>query len=270
VHGLFTASNFLVVDAPGGPGLFEFLKSRLDPLGVKPAPTVVLLTSCDLAATAGLKDLVEKCHPLVVAPRAGLKNIEESCPAGTIVVSAEELPQKDWFKVTPIPHSGRGVAPIAYQVQWANKNVLFSGRIPIKVNQETGVALFSDFMSLRGDAAHYLTCLTQLATLKPDLWLPAITTEGQNANLYERQWDQVLEEMSCLTVGSNSSFGGNCLVETIGLLDATQVAELTVSWPTSQITQTFHDVGADQAIEITEGSDSFEVRYQPKLRIPHR
>ena len=63
-------------------------------------------------------------------------------------------------------------------------------------------------------------------------------------------------------IGNNSSFGGNSLVETIGLLDATHVTELTVSWPTSHTTQTFRDVAADQAIEITEGSDSFKVLHQ--------
>ncbi len=70
------------------------------------------------------------------------------------------------------------------------------------------------------------------------------------------------------TVGNNSSFGGNSLVEIIGLLDSTSVSELTVSWPTSQTTQKFRDIAADQAIEIAEGSDSFKVLRQPTLTIP--
>jgi FG-GAP-like repeat/ASPIC and UnbV len=70
------------------------------------------------------------------------------------------------------------------------------------------------------------------------------------------------------TVGNNSSFGGNCLVEMIGLLDETRVSELTVSWPTSKTTQTFRDLAADQAIEITEGSHSFKVLYQPPQTLP--
>ena len=61
------------------------------------------------------------------------------------------------------------------------------------------------------------------------------------------------------TVGNNSSFGGNSLVETFGLLDATRVTQLTVSWPTSKTTQTFRDLKVDQAIEITEGSDTFKI-----------
>ncbi len=64
------------------------------------------------------------------------------------------------------------------------------------------------------------------------------------------------------TIGNNSSFGGNSLVELIGLQDAARVVELTVSWPTSHTTQVFRDLAADQAIEITEGSDSFKVLNQ--------
>jgi hypothetical protein len=59
------------------------------------------------------------------------------------------------------------------------------------------------------------------------------------------------------TIGNNSSFGGNSLVETIGLQGATRVDELAVSWPTSGTTQVFRDVAADQSIVITEGSESF-------------
>src|SRR5205814_7204037 len=70
------------------------------------------------------------------------------------------------------------------------------------------------------------------------------------------------------TVGNNSSFGGNSLVETIGLRDATRVAELMVSWPTSQTTQTFRDIAADRAIEITEGCDTMKILHQPPLTPP--
>ena len=59
------------------------------------------------------------------------------------------------------------------------------------------------------------------------------------------------------------------LVELIGLLDATVAStELTVTWPTSHTTQIFRDVAADQAIEITEGSDSFKVLHQPPISLP--
>jgi FG-GAP-like repeat/ASPIC and UnbV len=53
-------------------------------------------------------------------------------------------------------------------------------------------------------------------------------------------------------VSSGSSFGANPLQQTIGLEKAERVALLEVYWPTSDTTQVFHDIAADQAIEITE------------------
>ncbi len=76
-------------------------------------------------------------------------------------------------------------------------------------------------------------------------------TEGATRSIYR-------------TIGNNGSFGGNSLVETIGLLDATHVTELTVSWPTSATTQVFRDIPVDQAIEVTE----FEGKYRVLDRKP--
>jgi FG-GAP-like repeat/ASPIC and UnbV len=65
------------------------------------------------------------------------------------------------------------------------------------------------------------------------------------------------------TIGNNSSFGGNSLVEFIGLLDAKQVDELSVTWPTSGARQIFRDLAADQLVTITEGSDVVEFGRPP-------
>lgn len=53
-------------------------------------------------------------------------------------------------------------------------------------------------------------------------------------------------------VTSGSSFGGNPLQQHIGLGKAKSVATVEVYWPTSQTKQEFHDIGVNQAIEITE------------------
>jgi hypothetical protein len=58
------------------------------------------------------------------------------------------------------------------------------------------------------------------------------------------------------TVGNNGSFGGNSLVEHIGLLDATRVESLTITWPASKTSQVFRDVAADRTISITEGLEA--------------
>jgi FG-GAP-like repeat/ASPIC and UnbV len=69
-------------------------------------------------------------------------------------------------------------------------------------------------------------------------------------------------------IGNNGSFGGNPLVELVGLGDAKSVARLTVSWPTSKTSQTFHNIAADQAIQITEGTDTYYVLHQQPLPSP--
>jgi ASPIC and UnbV len=58
-------------------------------------------------------------------------------------------------------------------------------------------------------------------------------------------------------VSSGSSFGANPLRQHLGLARATRVASLEVRWPTSGTTQVFHDIDADQAIEITEFEEDY-------------
>jgi hypothetical protein len=195
VYGFFASSRFFLVDAPGGPGLLGFVQGRLRQLGREPAePSAVLLTSCDRGATAGLRDLVEACHPQVVAAAEGLPILRRSCPRETVFLPAEELPARRWFDVMPIPLRGRGTAPIAYRIPWAGKVVLFSGRIPIKYRPETDAALFADISKSRGVTLDYLASLYRLSEPRPDIWLPAIPVEGQNANLYDGEWHEILAD----------------------------------------------------------------------------
>ena len=53
-------------------------------------------------------------------------------------------------------------------------------------------------------------------------------------------------------VSSGSSWGANPLEQHIGLAKATRISLLEIHWPTSGTTQVFHDIAADQAIEVTE------------------
>ncbi len=195
LYGFFASSKFFVVDAPGGAGLVEFLNASLRRFGREPvAPTAVLLTACGAGETAGLKELVEKCHPLVVASPEGLEGLKESCPAGTIFLSADELPGKCWFPVKLVPLRGRGLATVGYQVEWGAKTVLFSGRIPVKINQKSGEALIADLSNSRDDLRDYFASLNRLLPLKPDLWLPLTPTDDQNANLYDTNWQREITE----------------------------------------------------------------------------
>ena len=54
-------------------------------------------------------------------------------------------------------------------------------------------------------------------------------------------------------VNSGGTFGANPLRQTIGLGKASRIVVLEVFWPTTGLTQTFHDVPFDQFIQIVEG-----------------
>ncbi len=73
---------------------------------------------------------------------------------------------------------------MAFLLSWAGKTVLFSGRIPIRYKVETWAELFADISKSRDASADYLISVNRLGELKPDLWLPAVATDGRNANLY--------------------------------------------------------------------------------------
>jgi hydroxyacylglutathione hydrolase len=193
-YGLFAPSGFIVVATPGGPGFLDFLNAGLEKLGRKPAaPIAVLLTSCGPEDTAGLRELIAKSRAQVVAAPQGLGLVREACPPGTVVLSAEDLERKGWFPVKPIPLQGRDVAPIAYRVSWADKTVLFTGRIPIKLNRQAGEKLLADFRQARGTPPAYVAALEPLAEQTPDVWLPAEPAGGQNAFLYDREWAETIE-----------------------------------------------------------------------------
>ncbi len=192
VYGLFAKSRFYIVNAPGGPGLKDFVESSLNRLGVKPAaPAAILLTSCDVEATSGLRELVEAYQPRVVAPADGLRAVKDACPPGTALVCAEDLPE-DWFAVTPLALRGRGVPVVAYVVSWAGKSVLFTGKIPLVLSDRAAKELFSDLTRSRTSTLDYLLSINRLEDLNPAVWLPSVPDSGQNANLYAREWKEMI------------------------------------------------------------------------------
>jgi hypothetical protein len=195
VYAFFASSKLFLIDAPGGPGLVEFLSDRLQRLGRElVVPTAILLTSCNRITTGGLEELIKKWHPQVVAEPGSFEKLTALCPAGTGFLSAWELPERGWFTVTPISLDGRGEEAIAYQVPWSGKTVLFAGRIPIRINHDAQQLLVADLESPKGDVRSYFTSITRLQKLHPDLWLPTVPVDGQNANLYDKDWERTIED----------------------------------------------------------------------------
>jgi glyoxylase-like metal-dependent hydrolase (beta-lactamase superfamily II) len=190
VYGLFAAGRLYVVASPREPGLLRFLNDRLARLRRPLAsPAALLLTSADAAEadSGSLAELIATGSCPVVAPRAGVGALRRAFPRGSFVAS-DDLPAKHWFPVQAIPLAGRGKDPVAYQVTWAGKSVLLTGQIPIATTSAALKALVDDLRNRRGDAVDLLQSLTRLESLRPDLWLPAVPSNGQNANLYGDEW----------------------------------------------------------------------------------
>lgn len=195
VYGWFTGSKFHLVDAPGGPGLGHFVRSRLADLGANPVlPDVVLLTSCAPEAMTGLRDLLEESRASLVVGRAGVDCVRDVCPSGTVIHVAEELAGEEWstFKALPLPAPGQ--ASIAYVVRCAEKSVLFSGRIPAPLNNRLAVKRLLEERDARQNYFDLRAALDLLGAQQPDVWLPATSLVGFNALLYDDDWKELVEE----------------------------------------------------------------------------
>ncbi|QEH35291.1 Metallo-beta-lactamase L1 precursor [Aquisphaera giovannonii] len=189
LYGFVAGPKLYVVDAPGGPGLADALDRGMEAVGLRPRPpAAVLLTSCDDRATAGLGELIGRHKVQVVAAAGGIPSLRESCPAGTDFIPAEELPARGWFPVEAFALEGRGAAPAAYLLTTSGKRVLCSGMIPVRMSQAVGERLIADLTRPPGSPRGYAASLARLALASPNLWLPAVPTDDQNANVYDQEW----------------------------------------------------------------------------------
>jgi glyoxylase-like metal-dependent hydrolase (beta-lactamase superfamily II) len=193
VYAVQSGQEWYLFDAPGGPALSAFVEQRLSKAGMVASKiTAVLLTSTASASTSGLAELVRKTGSRVVAPAAGLDDVRRICPPGTGVDAADQLTNVGDFALRAMPLGGRGTPAVAYSLRRANRDVLVSGVIPVKIVPETLMPLIND-LAAAGRRAAYIRSLNELRQLTPNLWLPLTPVNGQNANVYDREWSNVLE-----------------------------------------------------------------------------
>ena len=194
VYAAVTPSGVFLFDAPGGGKLVDFVADHFKALQWKGHPAAVVLTSASGDTLSGLASLVKATSCRVYAPTEDVEAVRRVCPAGTVVATADDLEKAGAFDVTAIPLRGLGQSPTVYRLRWKEKTVLVSGRIPGKLeNGEIAMTLLREVSASPGGAEKYQSSLDRLAQEKPDLWLPAVPVHGQNANLYDRDWENVLE-----------------------------------------------------------------------------
>jgi glyoxylase-like metal-dependent hydrolase (beta-lactamase superfamily II) len=192
--GLAAGERYVVVGALGAPGFGGFLRESQRRLGVAPRePSALVLTGCGPAVTAGLREFLEKSPARVFAPDAGVPGVRSACPAGSAVEPATALARGDWFPCEVILLGGADRPAAAYHLTWAGKRVLFSDRMPILFDHDPRTGLLAELTPSRDTTVEFLLASERLARLKPDLWLPATPFDGQNANLYGREWHAILD-----------------------------------------------------------------------------
>jgi glyoxylase-like metal-dependent hydrolase (beta-lactamase superfamily II) len=192
VYAIVADGQVILIDAPGG-DLFEFVTGRLKTLKIEPAiPTAVWLTSCDEARIKGLKNLIEMTHASVVTSKRGLDILKDLLPADAKRSAAEDLAGHSPFSAHAISLRSRDLAPTAYVLRIAEKTVLISGRIPIKFGEEAMANITEGPPESREVEVDTLSSLSQLEPIKPDVWLPSTPWHGQNANLYDQDWADVI------------------------------------------------------------------------------
>ena len=191
----FASSKLILVDATGGKGLLEFVRKRLNQLGLGSTKiAAILLASDEVRDEGGLREIVTKWKPQIVAPNTAIETLKKFCPNGTIFRSATDLPALSWFKGAPIPLQGLAYRECAYLLECSGKRVLFTGRIPKKLTPQTLAGFASEVARSPADSQEYLESLERIRGLRPDLWLPGTPTDDQNANLYSNEWDRLINE----------------------------------------------------------------------------
>ena len=158
-------------------------------------PAAVLLTSCDPARTAGLRDLVEACHPQVVVAAAGQSEDQGIVPGrdghprrGGIARSRAGSRSRR----SRSAGEGRHRSPTGSAGPARPSCSPGGSRSSPKIAD--GRQRCSPTSRIRGPTLDYLVSVYRLGETKPDLWLPAVPVDGQNANLYDTEWHDILAD----------------------------------------------------------------------------
>jgi len=193
IFAIDTGTGQLLFDAPGDEGLAAFVSERLRKAGVaEPALSAVLLTSTDEATTAGLRKVTQTWDCRVVAPADSHAALRDVCSDSTQLMTPSDFSKAGSFSMRALPLDGFGSGATAYSFQQHEHDVLVSGTVPSTLGFYSIEQLDKFIRGRRPSYQDFARSLSSLSDLRPNLWLPAYPTNGQNANLYDDQWNDYL------------------------------------------------------------------------------
>ncbi len=182
VYEIRHAGMSILVNAPGGDELPKFLRSRRSSSS-DDATTAILLTTLDPSATSGLRGVVESTGAKILTANSDLSGARKLAPAGAKVENADGFARDAKIDLRAIPLRGLSVPSTAFILKISGKTVLFTGKVPIVADRVATSRLMTDLSGSRDQAIDYLASIQALSDLKPDVWLPLLPSDGQNANL---------------------------------------------------------------------------------------
>ncbi len=186
--------RWFLIDAPGDEELPDWIVERCRLLKLDlPKIDAVLLTSGDDDVLGGLESLVKKYDCAVVVADEGRDRAKRRCTDRTTLLNHEQLQAKKWLELEVLPLRGQGSGSVAYVWKADGKKIVASGRIPLKMTDRSVRRLFSEWNAPGGSPQAFAQSLERLRGLRPDLWLPLEPLYGQNANLYDDDWEKSLK-----------------------------------------------------------------------------
>ena len=175
--------------ARGGTEMLPALRAALD--GETPAGrlrTVLFVTD----GTASLTDADHEALKLLRRSGRPVIYVANKADSASKAMEATDLYRAGADRIVAVSAlHGRGVAPAAYLLSWGERQVLLSGRILAGTDQASLQQLREELPDRRA-VEDFQMSLERLSEFRPDLWLPAVPAQGQNANLYDRAWREVL------------------------------------------------------------------------------
>ncbi len=194
VYWIDAASKSLLVNAPGGKGLAAFVERAMRGLKLKPAvPEAILLTSITKSTAEAVAEF----------PRAWIvaeASKEEAGFSGeTLLIRPSEFEKRLWLEGKVVEVRGREAGSVAYALRLASKTALFTPRTPSMFGADSIAAMTRDLGGDRMRIVDTLWSIQALGKVLPNLWLPSHPSEGQNANLYEDQWAEIISNNHRIT-----------------------------------------------------------------------